>query len=68
MLLKRGVAEDMYATASQRLRDKAKARLPEPQYPIVKGYTYREHVYKPIPSRDTETPDVCNTPCLRDDA
>ena len=30
MLLKRGVAEDVYGAALQRLRDKAKAALPEP--------------------------------------
>jgi hypothetical protein len=35
MLLKRGVAEDVYATALQRLSDKAKAGLPEPQCPGV---------------------------------
>ena len=33
MLLKRGVAEDVYATALQRLSDRAKAGLPEPQCP-----------------------------------
>ncbi len=35
MLLKRGVAEDVYATALQRLSDRAKAGLPEPQCPGV---------------------------------
>src|SRR5215813_1078207 len=33
MLLKRGGAEDVYAPAPQRLSDKAKAALPEPQCP-----------------------------------
>ncbi len=33
MLLKRGVAEDVYATALPRLSDKAKAGLPKPQCP-----------------------------------
>jgi hypothetical protein len=35
MLLKRGVAEDVYATALQRLSDRAKAGLPELQCPGV---------------------------------
>jgi hypothetical protein len=35
MLRKRGVAEDVYAPALQRLSDRAKARLPEPQCPGV---------------------------------
>ena len=35
MLLKRGVAEDVYAAALQRLSDRAKAGLPEPQCPGV---------------------------------
>jgi hypothetical protein len=33
MLLKRGVTEDVYGAALQRLSDKAKAGLPEPQCP-----------------------------------
>jgi hypothetical protein len=33
MLLKRGGAEDVYASAPQRLSDRAKAGLPEPQCP-----------------------------------
>ena len=35
MLLTRGGAEDVYAPALQRLSDKAKAGLPEPQCPGV---------------------------------
>ena len=35
MLLTRGVAEDVYAAALQRLSDRAKAGLPEPQCPGV---------------------------------
>jgi hypothetical protein len=35
MLLKRGVTEDVYEAALQRLRDRAKAALPEPQCPGV---------------------------------
>jgi hypothetical protein len=35
MWLKRGGAEDVYAPALQRLRDRAKAELPEPQCPGV---------------------------------
>jgi len=35
MLLKRGGAEDVYAPALQRLSDRAKAELPEPQCPGV---------------------------------
>jgi hypothetical protein len=37
MLRKRGVAEDVYATALQRLSDRAKAGLPEPQCPGMEG-------------------------------
>ena len=37
MLLKRGVAEDVYATVLQRLSDRAKAELPEPQCPGVES-------------------------------
>ena len=35
MLLKRGVTEDVYGAALQRLSDRAKAGLPEPQCPGV---------------------------------
>jgi hypothetical protein len=35
MLLKRGVTEDVYGMALQRLSDRAKAALPEPQCPGV---------------------------------
>jgi hypothetical protein len=41
MLLKRGVAEDVYATALPRLSDKAKAGLPKPQCPGVERHTRR---------------------------
>ena len=35
MLLKRGITEDVYGMALQRLSDRAKAALPEPQCPGV---------------------------------
>jgi len=41
MLLKRGAAEDVYAAALQRLSDRAKAALPEPQCPGVEYHTRR---------------------------
>jgi len=41
MLLKRGVAEDVYAAALPRLSDRAKAGLPEPQCPGVEYHTRR---------------------------
>jgi hypothetical protein len=37
MLITRGVAEDVYAPALQRLSDRAKAGLPEPQCPGVES-------------------------------
>ena len=37
MLIKQGVTEDVYGTALQRLRDRAKAALPEPQCPGVES-------------------------------
>jgi len=37
MLLKRGVTEDVYGAALQRLSDTAKAALPEPQCPGVES-------------------------------
>jgi len=41
MFVKRRVSEGVYDTALQRLRDMAKARLPEPQYPAVELHTRR---------------------------
>ena len=41
MLVKQGVTEGMYGTALQRLRDMAKAGLPEPQCPVVELHTRR---------------------------
>ena len=35
MLRKRGVTEDVYGAALQRLSDMVKARLPEPQCPVA---------------------------------
>lgn len=35
MFVKRGATEDVYVAASQRLSDMAKAKLPEPQCPVV---------------------------------
>jgi hypothetical protein len=39
MSVKRGVAEDVYVAALQRLSDMAKAGLPEPQCPAVELHT-----------------------------
>jgi hypothetical protein len=39
MSVKRGVAEDVYVTALQRLNDMVKAELPEPQCPAVEIHT-----------------------------
>jgi hypothetical protein len=39
MVGKRGTAEDGYAVAPQRLNDRAKAGLPEPQCPVVELHT-----------------------------
>jgi len=36
MDVKRGISEDVYGMVLQRLRDMAKAGLPEPQSPVVK--------------------------------
>jgi hypothetical protein len=53
MVGKRGVAEDGYGAALQRLRDMVRAGLPEPQCPVVELHTRREHVCHPTPSRAT---------------
>ena len=37
MLVKRGIPEDVYGMALQRLNDRAKAGLPEPQCPGVES-------------------------------
>jgi|Tabmets5t2r1_1033131.scaffolds.fasta_scaffold05276_2 hypothetical protein len=39
MDVKRGISEDVYGMAPQRLRDMAKAGLPEPQSPVVEAVT-----------------------------
>lgn len=41
MFVKRETAEDVYAVVLQRLRDMAKAGLPEPQRPGVERHTHR---------------------------
>ena len=41
MSLKRGVAEDVYGTALQRLSDMAKAGLPESQCPVAELHALR---------------------------
>jgi hypothetical protein len=41
MLIKRGTAEDVYAVVLQRLSDKAKTGLFEPQSPAVERHTRR---------------------------
>ena len=41
MLVKQGMPEDVYGMALQRLSDKVKAGLLEPQYPVVERYTRR---------------------------
>ncbi len=45
MLVKREISEDVYGMVLQRLRDKAKVELPEPQCPVVEAHTRRYHVY-----------------------
>jgi hypothetical protein len=46
MVGKRGVAEDVYGMALQRLHDRVRAALPEPQCPVVEVHTRRHHVYR----------------------
>ena len=41
MLGKRGVTEDVYAAARQRLRDTVRAGLPEPQSPGMESHVRR---------------------------
>ncbi len=44
MLVKREISEDVYGMVLQRLRDKAKVELPEPQCPVVEPHIRRYHV------------------------
>jgi hypothetical protein len=44
MCVKRGTTEEGYGVALQRLRNKAKAGLPEPQSPGVQPHTRRYHI------------------------
>lgn len=44
MLIKQGIAEDVYALALQRLNAMVKAALPEPQSPGVERHTRRYHI------------------------
>ncbi len=41
MLVKRGMLEDVYGMVPQRLSDRAKAGLLEPQSPVVEVHTRR---------------------------
>ena len=69
MLLKRGVSEDVYGTAPQRLRARAKAGLPESQCPVVETHAlrYASRVWTPMPSGAPNSPFVRGTPCPLDD-
>ena len=68
MSVKRGVSEDRYDAAPQRLRDMVKAGLLEPQCPVVEPHTRREHVYTPTPSRAMGLTFAHGMPCAMDDA
>jgi len=61
MLVKRGIAEDVYVVALQRLSDRVKAGLPEPQSPGVEPHTRREH----IRYRRPQEPGVRLSPVVR---
>lgn len=50
MFVKRGATEDVYVAALQRLNDMAKAKLPEPQCPVVEPHIHRYHICTPMPS------------------
>ena len=50
MLGKRGTVEDVYAVVLQRLSDRAKTGLFEPQSPGVEPHTRRSHICHPTPS------------------
>jgi hypothetical protein len=52
---KRELLEDVYGFVPQRLRDMAKAGLPESQSPAVEPHTPRYHVYNPMPSACLES-------------
>ena len=57
MSIKRGVSEDVYGTALQRLSDTAKAALPESQCPVAEAHAlrYASRVWTPIPSGATNS-------------
>jgi hypothetical protein len=57
MLLKRGVTEDVYVAALQRLRTRAKAGLPEPQCPGA------EEARSPVARLYTDVPDSHSSSC-----
>ena len=44
MLVKRWLSENVYGRVPQDPRDKAKARLPEPQFPVMQWHIHRDHV------------------------
>ena len=62
MSVKREVAEDVYAAVLQRLSDMAKAKLLEPQYPVVEMHIHRYHVCTPMPSVTMNSGFVRGTP------
>jgi hypothetical protein len=53
MFVKRGMTEDVYGMALQRLNDRAKAGLPEPQCPGM------EHAHSSVARLYTDALDIC---------
>jgi len=49
MSVKQGAVEDVYAAVLQRLSDMVKAKLPEPQCPVVEPHIHRYHICTPMP-------------------
>ena len=45
MVGKREMSEDVYGMVLQRLRDRVRAGLPEPQSPAVELHTRRDHAW-----------------------
>ena len=68
MSVKREAAEDVYAVVLQRLSDRAKTGLFEPQYPGVEAHPRREHICSPTPSRAMGSTLAHGTPCAMADA
>jgi hypothetical protein len=67
MFVKRGASEDVYDAALQRLRDMAKAILPESQCPAVELSHSPVARLKPAPSRVTGLAFARDRPCLMGD-